>query len=95
MRKHRRQSLVVDQGRIHDFLKIGSDVYYKEGGRFALLILSHFLKYPMKMKYFGLMGQLRQNYFIFMGHFKSRGVGRGFERTPWLEPSGSATVQHK
>ena len=35
--------------RIQDFLKGGSCVYIKVWG-FALLILSHFLKYPMKMK---------------------------------------------
>ena len=40
----------------------------------ALLILSHFLKYPMEMK-------VRPNYFISIGYFKNGGVGvgRGFK----------------
>ena len=38
---------------------MGARVFYRVGVRFADFI-SVFLKYPMKMKYFGLIGYLRK-----------------------------------
>ena len=51
---------------------------------FASLIFLSFLKYPMKIKYFGLT---ETKLFHFHRIFKTRGAGKGSERTP----SGSAT----
>ena len=75
--------------------RTGADPGFLESGYiyinvwgFVLLILSHFLKYPMKMKIFGLT---EAKLFIFIGYLKSGGGGGGggwggvgvFERTPY------------
>ena len=47
-RSREKFSMIVIQGQIQHFWKGGS--YVLMCGGFALLILSYFLKYPMKMK---------------------------------------------
>ena len=49
-------------------------------GGFALLILSHFCKYPMKMN--NLVSLRFSNYFIFIGYLKIGGGEVGLKQTP-------------
>ena len=48
---------------------LGKGVHMFKGAGFTFLIYLIFLKYPMKMKYFGLT---ESKYFIFIGYLKTR-----------------------
>ena len=82
------------QGRIQYFWKGGS-YGLGMGLRFAVFYLI-FLKYPMKMKEFGLIDETKLFHFHRIHAFQNGGgggQGGGFEQPPWI-PSGTANEYH-